>query len=70
MLINYWHLFNVHVKYIIFLKVYIQNLFLKNQEFNNFIKEHNGHTFDGKMKVSLNEDRLIVWKTLVTFGFF
>lgn len=68
-LINYWHLFNVKTKYIIFCKAYITNMFSRDEFYKKFLKEHDWHNFDGQMNSTLQEDSLIVFKSILTLFF-
>lgn len=67
MLIEYWNLYNVKVKFLIFCKVYFQNLFMKNDKYSLFIEDHNWHDFDGQIKKPLKRDQFVIWKTIPKF---
>lgn len=67
-LIEYWNLFNIKVKFLIFIKIYILSYFLRKKKYQDFIMENSYHNFDGILKKPLKEDRFIIWKKAIFFN--
>jgi len=69
-LINHWNIFNINVKYLIFLKIYFTSFFINKDVYKSFLNEHLWHNFNGHLNKPLEEDKFGIVKKIISLNKF
>lgn len=67
-LIDHWNIFNINIKYLIFIKIYFTSFFIKKDTYKNFLNEHLWHDFNGHLNKPLEEDKFGIVKKIITLN--